>query len=107
MSKLREMGNQAQAGLAGAAAYRLRRHFAVVRTGRSGKRPRQLRPHSALSKASTPWANGSARTAWNGLNQLLWTQESDADNGIYRCINRYADSIPASLTESFALSQEQ
>lgn len=43
----------------------------------------------------------------DGLNQLLWTQESDADNGIYRCINRYADSIPASLTESFALSQEQ
>ena len=43
----------------------------------------------------------------DGLNQLLWTQTSDADNGIYRCINRYADSIPASLTESFALSQEQ
>jgi CRISPR-associated protein Csy2 len=42
-----------------------------------------------------------------GLNQLLWTQESDADNGIYRCINRYTDSLPASLTESFALSQEQ
>lgn len=43
----------------------------------------------------------------DGLNQLLWTQTSDADNGIYRCINRYADSIPASLTESFAYSQEQ
>ena len=39
----------------------------------------------------------------DGLNQLLWTQESDADKGIYRCINRYADS----LTESFAYSQEQ
>lgn len=43
----------------------------------------------------------------DGLNQLLWTQESDADNGIYRCINRYAESLPASLTESFAHSQEQ
>lgn len=47
----------------------------------------------------------------DGLNQLLWTQEwtqkSDADNGIYRCINRYAESFPASLTESFAHSQEQ
>ncbi|MEY4501832.1 MAG: hypothetical protein RIS52_1722 [Pseudomonadota bacterium] len=47
----------------------------------------------------------------DGLNQLLWTQEctqlSDADNGIYRCINRYAASIPASLTESFAHSLEQ
>lgn len=47
----------------------------------------------------------------DGLNQLLWTQESDADKGIYRCVNRYAeslpDSIPVSLTESFAHSQEQ
>ena len=46
----------------------------------------------------------------DGLNQLLWTQEwtqtSDADNGIYRCINRYADSLSPSLTESFAHSQE-
>lgn len=39
----------------------------------------------------------------DGLNQLLWTQTSDADNGIYRCINRYTES----LTESFAYSQEQ
>ncbi|EKE17716.1 MAG: hypothetical protein ACD_10C00306G0002 [uncultured bacterium] len=47
----------------------------------------------------------------DGLNQLLWTQEwtqkSDADQGIYRCINRYAESLPASLSESFAHSQEQ
>ena len=43
----------------------------------------------------------------DGLNQLLWTQESDADNGIYRCINRYAESIPVSLPESFAHAQEQ
>ncbi len=43
----------------------------------------------------------------DGLNQLLWTQTSDAENGIYRCINSYADSLPVSLTESFALSQEQ
>jgi CRISPR-associated protein Csy2 len=39
----------------------------------------------------------------DGLNQLLWTQTSDADNGIYRCINRYTES----LTASFAYSQEQ
>lgn len=32
------------------------------------------------------------------LNQLLWTQETDADNGIYRCINRYSESL-ANLKE--------
>ncbi len=29
----------------------------------------------------------------NDLSQLLWTQESDATNGIYRCINRYSESL--------------
>jgi CRISPR-associated protein Csy2 len=29
----------------------------------------------------------------NDLSQLLWTQETDATNGIYRCINRYSDSL--------------
>lgn len=38
-----------------------------------------------------------------GLHQLLWTQEADADNGIYRCINRYSEF----LAESFAHSKEQ
>lgn len=28
-----------------------------------------------------------------GLDQLLWTQETDASNGIYRCINRYSESL--------------
>lgn len=27
------------------------------------------------------------------LSQLLWTQEADTDNGIYRCINRYSESL--------------
>lgn len=27
------------------------------------------------------------------LSQLLWTQETDAANGIYRCINRYSESL--------------
>ena len=29
----------------------------------------------------------------NGLSQLLWTQETDVSNGIYRCINRYSESL--------------
>ena len=29
----------------------------------------------------------------NDLNQLLWTQETDVANGIYRCINRYSESL--------------
>ncbi len=29
----------------------------------------------------------------NDLSQLLWTQETDAANGIYRCINRYSESL--------------
>ncbi len=29
----------------------------------------------------------------NDLGQLLWTQETDAANGIYRCINRYSESL--------------
>ena len=34
----------------------------------------------------------------NELSQLLWTQETDAANGIYRCINRYSESL-ANLKE--------
>lgn len=37
------------------------------------------------------------------LEQLLWTQETDADNGIYRCTNRYANT----LAESHVLTKEQ
>ena len=37
------------------------------------------------------------------LEQLLWTQEGDADNGIYRCVNRYANT----LVESHVLTKEQ
>ena len=29
----------------------------------------------------------------NDLSQLLWAQETDAANGIYRCINRYSESL--------------
>lgn len=29
----------------------------------------------------------------DALKQLLWTQETDADKGIYRCINRYSESL--------------
>lgn len=29
----------------------------------------------------------------DGLSELLWTQETDADNGIYRCINRYSETL--------------
>lgn len=29
----------------------------------------------------------------NDLSQLLWTQETDVANGIYRCINRYSESL--------------
>ncbi|MFZ2854370.1 MAG: type I-F CRISPR-associated protein Csy2 [Rhodocyclaceae bacterium] len=39
----------------------------------------------------------------DGLQQLLWTQEANAANGIYRCSNRYSET----LTESFAYSKEQ
>lgn len=37
------------------------------------------------------------------LKQLLWTHESDADSGIYRCVNRYSETI----AEPNALSKEQ
>lgn len=29
----------------------------------------------------------------DNLSQLLWTQETDAANGIYRCTNRYSESL--------------
>ena len=36
----------------------------------------------------------------DSLQQLLWTQESDAANGIYRCTNRYSDTLAAPITQS-------
>ncbi len=36
------------------------------------------------------WISPHRLDSWQ---QLLWTQESDADNGIYRCINRYSDTL--------------
>ena len=32
----------------------------------------------------------------DSLQQLLWTQESDAANGIYRCTNRYSETLTPS-----------
>ena len=32
----------------------------------------------------------------DSLQQLFWTQESDADNGIYRCTNRYSETLTPS-----------
>ena len=36
----------------------------------------------------------------DSLKQLLWTQETDADNGIYRCTNRYSETLAESTTKS-------
>lgn len=45
------------------------------------------------------------------LEQMLWTQESDPENGLYRCRNRYPESLTASfsdtLIESPQLTQEK
>jgi CRISPR-associated protein Csy2 len=49
------------------------------------------------------------------IEQLLWTQESDPEAGLYRCRNRYAESLAASPveilnptpTQSKTSSQEQ
>lgn len=35
----------------------------------------------------------------DGLQQLLWTQEADVANGIYRCANRYSESLAKSVIE--------
>ena len=41
------------------------------------------------------------------FEQLLWTQEADAENGIYRCHNRHAEFISQDNTESQTSTQEQ
>ncbi len=41
------------------------------------------------------------------LEQLLWTQEADAENGLYRCRNRHTDFISDTFNESQTSSQEQ
>ena len=41
------------------------------------------------------------------FEQLLWTQEADAEKGIYRCHNRHAEFISQDNTESQTSSQEQ
>lgn len=39
------------------------------------------------------------------LSQLLWTQETDAANGIYRCINRYSESLNNLVLANFKEQQ--
>lgn len=41
----------------------------------------------------------------NDLSQLLWTQETDAANGIYRCINRYSESLNNLVLANFKEQQ--
>lgn len=41
------------------------------------------------------------------FEQLLWTQEADAEMGLYRCHNRHAEFISQDSTESKTSSQEQ
>ena len=41
------------------------------------------------------------------FEQLLWTQEADAEKGIYRCHNRHAEFISQDNTESQTSTQEQ
>jgi CRISPR-associated protein Csy2 len=41
------------------------------------------------------------------FEQLLWTQEADAEKGLYRCHNRHAEFISQDITESQTSSQEQ
>jgi CRISPR-associated protein Csy2 len=41
------------------------------------------------------------------FEQLLWMQEADAENGIYRCRNRHAEFIAQDNTESQTSTQEQ
>lgn len=33
------------------------------------------------------------------LHQLLWHTEADAENGIYRCVNRYAQTLPSTASD--------
>ena len=41
------------------------------------------------------------------FEQLLWTQEADAEKGIYRCHNRHTEFISQDNTESQTSTQEQ
>lgn len=41
------------------------------------------------------------------FEQLLWTQEADAEMGLYRCRNRHAEFIAQDNTESQTSTQEQ
>ena len=41
------------------------------------------------------------------FEQLLWTQEADAEKGIYRCHNRHAEFVSQDNTESQTSTQEQ
>lgn len=41
------------------------------------------------------------------FEQLLWTQEADAEKGLYRCHNRHAEFISQDSTESQTSTQEQ
>lgn len=41
------------------------------------------------------------------FEQLLWTQEADAENGIYRCHNRHAEFNSQDSSESQTSTQEQ
>lgn len=41
------------------------------------------------------------------FEQLLWTQEADAEKGLYRCHNRHAEFISQDNTESQTSTQEQ
>lgn len=41
------------------------------------------------------------------FEQLLWTQEADAEKGIYRCHNRHAEFISQDSNESQTSTQEQ
>lgn len=41
------------------------------------------------------------------FEQLLWTEEADAENGLYRCHNRHAEFISQDSNESKTSTQEQ
>lgn len=43
----------------------------------------------------------------NSFEQLLWTQEADTKNCLYRCRNRHAEFVSANITESQTSTQEQ
>ena len=38
------------------------------------------------------------------IEQLLWTQESDPEAGLYRCRNRYPESLPTASSETLNLT---